>query len=68
MTLEDKLYGALARLEKKHRGGKRAGSGRKPGVSDGRKQITIRIKAELLEKLKPKPALRIREIIEATQL
>jgi hypothetical protein len=46
------------------KGGKRAGSGRKPGVTDGRRQICIRIKAEILEKLGNRPALTIRELIE----
>ena len=52
----------------KMRGGKRAGSGRKSGATDGRRQITVRIRADLLQRLKPKPALRIREIIEASLL
>jgi hypothetical protein len=47
------------------KGGRRIGSGRKPGVNDGRVQITVRIKAQLLEKLKPKPARKIRDLIEA---
>jgi len=48
------------------KGGKRAGAGRKAGVNDGREQITIRIKSEILAKLKPKPARKIRDLIEAT--
>jgi hypothetical protein len=64
---EEQLYGALARYHTK-RGGKRTGSGRKPGVNDGRRALTIRVKAEILEQLKPKPARRIREIIEASLL
>jgi len=50
------------------RGGKRVGSGRKAGVTDGRIQITVRIKAEILEKLKPKAARKIRDLIEASLL
>jgi hypothetical protein len=65
---EEQVYGAIARYEKKQRGGKRTGSGRKIGINDGRKQITVRIDEFVLEKLKPKPALRIREIIEASLL
>jgi hypothetical protein len=47
------------------RGGKRDGSGRKPGINDGRRQLTVRIKIEVLEKLGPQAALKIRKLIEA---
>ena len=50
------------------RGGKRIGSGRKVGVNDGRQQITVRIKSEILDKLKPRASRKIRELIEATLL
>jgi hypothetical protein len=50
--------------KEERRGGKRAGSGRKPGVTDGRKQITVRIKAEILDQLQPQPAKQIRQIVE----
>lgn len=59
------LWQVFMEEEKSSRGGKRIGSGRKPGITDGRKQITIRIKAEILEKLKPKAAKQIRDIVEA---
>jgi hypothetical protein len=47
------------------KGGKRIGSGRKPGVNDGRKQVTVRIKAGKLASLGQRPALAIRRIVEA---
>jgi hypothetical protein len=50
------------------RGGQRTGSGRKRGQTDGRKQITVRIKAEILQKLAPQAAKKIREMIEASAI
>jgi hypothetical protein len=50
--------------QQERRGGRRHGSGRKPGVTDGRKQITVRIKAQILEQLKPRAAKQIRDIVE----
>jgi hypothetical protein len=48
-------------------GGKRKGSGRKAGVTDGRKAITIRILPNALKRLGPKPARKIREIVEGQE-
>ena len=46
------------------KGGARPGSGRKRGRTDGRRQITVRIKAEVLDKLQPGAARKIRELVE----
>ena len=45
-------------------GGRRAGSGRKRGVSDGRVSLTVRVKKEVIERLGKKPARTIREVME----
>jgi hypothetical protein len=50
------------------KGGKRIGSGRKAGVTDGRRQITIRINSKLLDKLAPGAARKIRALVEALPL
>lgn len=45
-------------------GGRRAGSGRKAGVTDGRRRISIRIKTDVLKALGPRPARVIRALVE----
>ena len=51
-------------LTKSTHGGRRAGSGRKAGVTDGRKRIAVRIKAQVLKALGPRPARAIRSMVE----
>jgi hypothetical protein len=46
------------------KGGRRKGSGRKRGITDGRVRVTVRVKKEILDSLQPKPALKIRELLE----
>jgi hypothetical protein len=48
-------------------GGKRKGSGRKAGITDGRKAITVRVLPKALKRLGPKPAKKIREIVEGQE-
>jgi hypothetical protein len=45
-------------------GGRRAGSGRKAGVTDGRVPLTVRVKKEVIERLGPRPARAIRSMVE----
>ena len=45
-------------------GGRRAGSGRKRGVTDGRVPLTVRVKKEVIERLGKRPARTIREMVE----
>ena len=63
--LDSRTYLIAARSMK---GGKRIGSGRKAGVTDGRRQITIRINSKLLDKLAPGAARKIRTLVEALPL
>jgi hypothetical protein len=51
----------LLKVTIKRHGGKRAGSGRR---KLGRRGLTVRIKAEILQALQPNPAQVIRDLVE----
>ena len=66
MTIKELKIGPSKHLmkqpdQKSGRGGPRPGSGRKPA---GRRQIVLRIKSEIIDRLEPGAARKMRDIIE----